>query len=69
MISLLGFAGGNRTLVGLGIAALISYICAYYYALEVTLLVKSAVLTGTATVLLAMRWVVTRLQDEDDAHA
>jgi hypothetical protein len=69
MIALLGFAGGNRTLTGLGIAALISYVSAYYYALEVTLLLKSAVLAGTATVLLAARWAKTRLQDEDDADA
>ena len=71
MILLLGFAGGNKVLTGLGFAALILYLSAYYYTLESTLLVKSAVLAATGAVLLATRWVGLRwLAPETEAdHA
>jgi len=58
MITLLGFANGNRVLVGLGIAALLFYVSGYYYLLDATLLVKSGVLLATGVVLLAARWLV-----------
>jgi hypothetical protein len=58
MIALLGFANGNRVLLGLGIAALLLYVSSYYYLLAATLLVKSGVLAATGVVLLAVRWVV-----------
>jgi uncharacterized membrane protein len=58
MIVLLGFANGNRVLVGLGIASLLFYVSGYYYLLDATLLVKSGVLAATGGVLIAARWLV-----------
>jgi hypothetical protein len=60
-IVLLGFANGNRVLMGLGIAALVFYVSRYYYMLEMTLLEKSAALVLTGAVLLGVRWVVLRI--------
>lgn len=59
MVILLGFAAGNRTLLGVGIAALFLYISSYYYQLELTLLMKSGVLALMGVVLLAARaWLL-----------
>lgn len=57
-IILLGFAGGNRVLMGLGIASLLFYISSYYYLLETTLLIKSGTLLMVGVVLLAVRWLM-----------
>lgn len=54
-IVLLGFAGGNRVLLGLGVAALLFYVSSYYYLLETTLLHKSGTLLMVGVVLLAAR--------------
>jgi len=61
MIALLGFANGNRVLLGLGIAALLAYVSGYYYLLDATLLVKSGVLAATGIVLIFTRWLVLNL--------
>jgi len=58
MIVLLGFAGGNRVLAGLGIASLLFYMSSYYYLLDTTLLVKSGVLLATGVVLLGARALI-----------
>ena len=58
-IILLGFAGGNRVLLGLGIASLLFYISSYYYLLEKTLLYKSGILLAVGAVLLVLRWLLT----------
>jgi hypothetical protein len=58
MIVVLGFANGNRVLTGLGIAALLFYVFAYYYLLQETLLFKSGVLLATGFVLLVARWIM-----------
>ena len=60
-ILLLGFAGGNRVLLGLGIAALLCYLSSYYYLLERTLLYKSVTLLMVGAVLLAVRWLLLRV--------
>jgi uncharacterized membrane protein len=60
-IILLGFAGGNRILLGLGIASLLFYISSYYYLLETTLLFKSGTLLVVGVVLLAARWLMLRV--------
>ena len=60
-VLLLGFAGGNRVLFGIGIAALLSYVASYYYLLDTTLLVKSASLFAVGVVLLACRFAMLRL--------
>jgi len=60
-IVLLGFAGGNRVLLGLGIAALLFYLSSYYYLLETTLLYKSVTLFTVGAVLLAVRRILLRV--------
>ncbi|MGH7909721.1 MAG: DUF4401 domain-containing protein, partial [Thermodesulfobacteriota bacterium] len=71
MLVALGFAGGNRVLTGLGIAALLFYLGAYYYTLQATLLAKSAVLAATGAALLAARWALPRwlFRRREDARA
>lgn len=69
MIVLLGFANGNRLLLGLGIAALLFYVSSYYYLLDATLLVKSGVLAATGVVLLAARWLVLNVVMKEGADA
>ena len=59
VIVLLGFASGNRALLGLGIAGMLSYLSYFYYALHLTLLLKSFALAGTGVALVAM-WAVMR---------
>jgi hypothetical protein len=61
-IIVLGYAHGNRTLTGLGIAALLIYASSYYYTLDATLLVKSEVLAASGIVLLLARWLLRRVQ-------
>jgi uncharacterized membrane protein len=60
MVLLLGFANGNRILMAIGVAALLSYVSAYYYQLETTLLVKSVALGVTGFTLLLARWTLAR---------
>ena len=59
-VLVIGFANGNRVLAGFGILALLGYLSHYYYALQITLLEKSAVLAGTGIALLALRWALLR---------
>jgi Domain of unknown function (DUF4401) len=59
-ILVVGFANGNRVLAGLGIVTLLAYLSGYYYALDRTLLEKSALLAGTGIVLLAARLGLVR---------
>jgi len=56
LIMLLGFAGGNRILLGLGIASLLFFVSSYYYTTDTTLLAKSYTMAITGAVLLALRW-------------
>jgi uncharacterized membrane protein len=58
---LLGYANANRSLVGLGLIALVSYLSAYYYFLEFTLLMKSLTLALTGLVLIAVRFLARPL--------
>jgi hypothetical protein len=58
MLVLLGYSNANRSLLVLGLIALLSYLSAYYYLLETTLLMKSLILAVTGAVLLAVRWTV-----------
>lgn len=73
LILLLGFAGGNRVLSGIGVLALLGYLSHFYYSLQATLLLKSAVLAGTGIVLLAL-WAGMRLlfgdaSGKEETHA
>lgn len=58
MLVLLGYSNANRSLLVLGLIALLSYLSAYYYLLETTLLMKSLILAITGAILLALRWTV-----------
>ena len=61
VVLLLGFAGGNRVLLGLGIASLLFYISSYYYLLDATLLAKAQTLFVAGLILLATRWAMLRI--------
>lgn len=61
MILLLGFAHGNVTLAGLGVAALLGYLSTYYFQLQMTLLQKSILMATTGTGLLLARMMLRRL--------
>ena len=61
LILILGFAGGNRVLFGLGLVAVVSFLSHYYYQLRETLLYKSMILAATGALLLGARWGVRRL--------
>jgi len=60
LILLLGYAGSNRVILGLGIITLLVNLSSYYYLLETTLLVKSQILFFTGVLLLAARWLLLR---------
>ena len=60
IVLVLGFAGGNRALMGLGIAAMLAHLSYFYYSLSATLLMKSMWLAGTGLLLIVM-WAVMRL--------
>ncbi len=57
MILILGFAASNLVLQGLGVITLLSFISAYYYLLDNTLLDKSQTLLFVGLALLAIRWL------------
>lgn len=61
LILVLGFAGGNRVLFGLGLLALASFLSHYYYQMHVTLLIKSLILGATGALLLVARWGLRNL--------
>ena len=61
VIILIGFAGSNRVLLGLGIVSLLFYISSYYYLLDTTLLVKAQILLAVGVVLLLFRWILLRV--------
>lgn len=60
VILLLGFAVGNRVLLGLGIVALLFFVSSYYYLLDITLLAKAGHLLVIGLVLLALRLLAGR---------
>lgn len=72
LILVVGFAGGHRTLSGLGVASLLGYLCWFYYSLHATLLTKSVVLMTTGMVLI-VAWAGLRAiagdADREDEHA
>jgi len=61
MVIVLGQAGSNTLLKGIGIAGLLFYVSAFYYQLHATLMVKSQILLATGLLLLAARWLMLRL--------
>lgn len=61
LILILGFAGGNRILFGLGLLSLASFLSHYYYQMHETLLFKSMILGGMGILLIAARWAMHKL--------
>jgi len=55
LVILVGRAHDNRLLLGIGVFGLLGYLGHYYYALELALLYKSAVLVASGVVLLLAR--------------
>ena len=55
-ILLLGVQRGNRLLIGLATLFLATFITGFYYQLDLTLLVKSFILTSTGLLLFAIRY-------------
>jgi len=70
-ILLLGFAGSNPVLQGLGIVSLLFNASAYYYLLETTLLFKAWILLSLGLVLLVSRWLISRVfpENKEKSHA
>lgn len=72
LILLLGFASGNRVLMGLGLLALGGFLSYYYYQLQHTLLFKSLVLALSGAVLLGI-WLALQkyfpLANKENPHA
>lgn len=64
VILLLGFAGANRVLQGLGITTLLFYISYYYLLLDVTLMEKAKYLFIVGLILLVARWLIPRILPE-----
>lgn len=58
LLVLVGFSFGKRVLIGIGIVGLASFLSHYYYAMQATLLVKSAVLIATGLALLGCRYAL-----------
>jgi hypothetical protein len=70
IVLLLGFRRGNRLLLGMALLFLAVFISAYYYNLSMSLLMKSAALTGSGVVLLALRLVlIKQLPQQEVNHA
>jgi len=57
-ILVVGYANGNRLLAGLGALALLAYLSHYYYALQATLLEKSALLAAAGAAVLLARFAL-----------
>ncbi len=66
---LLGFANGNRVLLGLGVFTFWAYLGRYYYFLSMTLLDKSYLLMATGLLFLLIRYGMKKLVPEGDSHA
>jgi uncharacterized membrane protein len=68
LILILGFAGGNRILFGLGLLALASFMSHYYYQMRETLLFKSMILGTIGALLLVTRWGLRKLFPTKEAR-
>lgn len=61
LLLVIGFANGNRLLLGIGLFGLLASLSSYYYFLDATLLEKSLILGGAGIALLAARWTMLHL--------
>jgi hypothetical protein len=70
LLVIIGFAGGNRILLGLGLLAMASFLSHYYYQMNESLLVKAVILAITGAFLLGGRWGLQLLFPiEESDHA
>jgi hypothetical protein len=60
LVLLVGFRQGNRLLIGLAAIFLAFFIIAFYYNLELTLLLKSFMLMASGVIILALRYFLLR---------
>ena len=60
LIIIIAMANSQRTLLGVGIFALVSYVFWYYYQLDTSLLLKSASMLLIGIVMLLMRWLLIK---------
>lgn len=60
IVMLLGFQRSSRVLMGLALAFLVVFIAAYYYHLNITLLLKSLMLMSSGLALLGLRILLKR---------
>ncbi|MFA5171392.1 MAG: DUF4401 domain-containing protein [Sulfuriferula sp.] len=67
VVMILGFAGSNRVLQGLGILSLLFYISSYYYLLDATLLAKAQTLLAVGLILFIARWLLLRMIPASEA--
>jgi hypothetical protein len=61
IVMVLGFQRGNRVLMGSAVVFFTIFLVAYYYYLELNLLMKSITLTSSGLALLGLRWIVKQL--------
>ena len=61
LLLLLGFAGGNRILFGLGLVACASFLSHYYYQMRESLLTKAVILGVIGIIVLIVRWGLREL--------
>lgn len=67
LIIILGFAGGYRLLMGLGLSALTGYVFWYYYQLDTSLLVKSLSMLVVSTVCFLAYYLLRRSSMHESA--
>ncbi len=61
IVMVLGFQRSNRVLMGGAIFFFTVFLVAYYYHLELTLLIKSITLVSSGLALLGLRWILKQL--------
>jgi uncharacterized membrane protein len=71
MVIILAVSRGNQIMTGIGIAFLATYTGAYFYGIEISLLMKSYSLIATGIIVFMGRWVLLNLslQDKENRHA
>jgi hypothetical protein len=67
LVLTLGFANGDRLLMGIGLLAFGGYLSHFYYQLSSTLLMKSMVLAATGAALLGLRWTIERFLPAEES--
>lgn len=69
LIIIIAMANSKRTLLGIGVFALVCYVFWYYYQLNTSLLVKSVSMLVVGIVLLLLRWILVKRYSAHDLSA